>query len=441
MRSAIVVLSIAAFFCASPGAFAQNALVLEGAVVFDGVASRPQKNSIIVIENGRISGFGPRKEVIIPDGAKRMNLRGKYIIPGLIDGHVHYGSPRDLLQMLAWGVTSANCMFESTDKAVELTRLTLQDTSRSPQIYATAPIFSVEHGARYGEGYPLDSSLNRFPATPEEARAQVRKARASGVKRIELVYDSMEWCRDGLPRMKKEVMEALIDEASNQKLFTSVLAPKPADAGEALEAGAMSLASGLLSDYVDASTTGTILTHNVYYVTTFSAFEFLADPQGFMKGVLADKRFRSSLSPDVVKEYSSAAYSERIRKQYPNGSFVQSHLSILRDNLVSLVRNYVLVVMGSDLDVLPGIGAHLELEYMVKAGLTPYQALIAATTFGGQYLGAATKVGTIETGRQADLVILNADPIADIRNTRNIKSVMKHGKFFDPKELLKAANR
>lgn len=440
MSTRTVLLFLASLLSIS-GMFSQNAMVIEGAVVFDGVASRPQKNSVIVIEAGRITGFGPRTKVIIPDGAKRLNLKGKYVIQGLIEGHAEVPSPRDLLQMLAWGVTSVNCMFPSTAAASEMERWTLQDTSRAPQVYATAPIFSVERGISSGQESLAGPALNRFPSTPEEARAEVRKVRASGIRRIVLAYDAMDWCGDSLPRMKKEVMEAIIDEASKEQLFTSVHAPKLADAGEALEAGAMSLSRGIIDEFLDASTIGTLLTRNDYYVTALSSYEFIADPEGFMKGALADKRFRASLAPAVLKAYSAAAYAEKIRAQYPKGGAVRAHLSVLRNNLMSILGNYVLLVMGSDLPALPGIGAHLELEYMVKAGLTPYQAITAATTFGGQYLGAATKVGTIATGRQADLVILDADPLADIRNTRSIRTVIKHGRVFDPKQLLKAANQ
>jgi imidazolonepropionase-like amidohydrolase len=90
---------------------------------------------------------------------------------------------------------------------------------------------------------------------------------------------------------------------------------------------------------------------------------------------------------------------------------------------------------------LPGIAVHLELEEMVRAGMLTYQALISSTTFGGQYLGASKRVGTIEVGRNADILVLDADPATDIRNTRSISMVIKHGKIFHPKDLLKAANR
>lgn len=434
------ILPLLALLAACSMSFAQNAVVLEGAVIFDGIASRPQKNSVIVIQHGKITGFGPRREVIIPEGAKRINLRGKFIIPGLIDGHVHASSSDDLLRMLAWGVTSVGGMFETVGQAAALERWTALDSSRAPQVYAAAPIFAGDSAWFSLQGIPADTAIDQFPSTPEEARLQVKKAKGLGMKRLKIFYDTMDWCRDSLStpaRMDREIMAAIIEEAWKQKLFTTVHAPKLADAREALDAGAMSLAHGVLDDYLDASALETMHSRNVYYVPTFSMFEFLADGERFLKGVLADKRFRSTLPPRLVAEYTSPEYLRRHRERYPNAGFIRSHLPALRDNMLTLVKNYGVVVMGSDLAVLPGIGAHLELEYMVKAGLTPYQAITMATTFGGQYLGAATKVGTIEVGRQADLLILNADPFADIRNTRNIHTIVKRGRMFTQKALLK----
>jgi imidazolonepropionase-like amidohydrolase len=431
---------LAALVCFLNAGAAQNAIVIEGAVVIDGIANRPQKNSIIVIDNGRITGFGARSTLIIPPGAKTLRLKGKYVIPGLIDGLVRADSPRDLLQMLAWGVTSASATFLSTKSAIAMERWTAMDTSRAPQIYAAAPVFTAQAGW-LADG-AADTTVNRMPSTPEEARAQVRKVRGMGLKRIRIIYDAMSWCRDPLPplaRMSKDVLEAILDEASQQKLFTSVQASTLAGARDAATAGAMSLAPGILDEYIDASIVETILTRNDYYVPGFSSVEFLADAEGFMKRVLADKRFRSALSPQAVKEYTSPEFLRRLREQYPNAPYMRSHLQTLRDNLSTLVKNYVLIVMGSNLPEFPGIAAHIELEEMVRSGMSPYQALIAATTFGGQYLGAATKVGTIEIGRLADLVVLDADPGADIRNTRSINMVIKHGRIFNPKELLKAA--
>jgi imidazolonepropionase-like amidohydrolase len=417
----------------------QNALVLEGAVVIDGVASRPLKNSIIVVDHGRISGFGPRNTVIIPPGAKRINLKGKYVIPGLIDGMVRNPSPSDLLRMLAWGVTSVAASYPTVDAALEAERWTAADSSRAPQVYAAAPIFTAPGGWTAEEG--PDTTVNRFPATPDEARAMVRAVRMRGIRRIRIAYDAMTWSRDSMPRMAAEVMRALVEEAASQKLFTSVQAPRLADAREALGAGALSIAPGVLDEYLDASTVETILTRNNYYVPAFSSVGFVADPSGFMKRVFADKRFRASYPAATVKAWTSPTAWDEVRSAHPRGSYAGSQLPTMRTNVTTAVANYVLIVLGSDLPQLPGIAAHLELEEMVRAGMLTYQALISATTFGGQYLGAPKRVGTIEVGRNADLLVLDADPATDIRNTRSIGMVIKHGRVFQPKELLKAANR
>lgn len=429
---------------AIPGeALGQRSYVLQGATIIDGIRNKPVKDRVIVVQNGMISGVGKRKEVIIPDGAKVINCKGKFIIPGLIDAHVHYESERGLKQMLAWGVVAANCMFESTEEARRIVELTRPDTSHLARIYPTAPIFTAK-GGWWDEGFPSDTSLNRFPSTPEEARQQVRKARWAGMRHIKLMFDDMGWCRNPLPpfqKMKPEVMQALIEEARSQKMIAEVHAPMLADAKLAVDAGATALVHGILDDRGDPDFITAMLAKGTYYVPTFSLFEFLADVEGFMKKVLAEKRFRAALPPDVVKKYSSAEYYEQYRKRYPNIEFVRSHLGVLRGNAENFANNYVLVAMGTDMWALPGIGAHLELEYMVKAGLSPMQALASATTIGAQLIGNDEKIGAIEAGRWANMIILNADPMKDIRNTRNIRSVIKRGKIFDHQALVEESKR
>ncbi len=429
-------------FCAALS-YAQRSYVLEGAMIFDGVQNRILEDRIIVVDGSLITGVGRKNEVIIPPNAKRVNVNGKFIMPGLIDAHAHYESPRDLLQMLAWGVTSVNCMFESTSQALEMERRTVADSSRSPQIYGMAPIFTTKNGW-WDEGFPADSAINRFPSTPEEAREQIRKVKATGIKRVKLMYDSMRWCRDSLPPLKKmdpEVMKALLDEAKKQKLFTGVHAPVFNDAREALDAGASSFAHGIIDEYLDPTFVDKMQYLNIFYTPTFCLYEFLADVDGFMKHALSDKRFRSALPSATLKRYSGKEYFDQYRKRYPNVEFVKSHLSVLRNNVSTLLSNYSPFAMGTDMWALPGIGAHLELEYLVKAGMNTHQALACATYGGSDFLGASKKIGTIETGKQADLLILDANPLEDIRNTRSIRTIIKHGKMFDHQQLIKESKR
>ena len=115
---------------------------------------------------------------------------------------------------------------------------------------------------------------------------------------------------------------------------------------------------------------------------------------------------------------------------------VEQHLKTIDENAVSIASNYGQLALGTDFWALPGIGAHLDLEYMVKAGLTPLQAITASTFLSAKFLRILAKTGTIEPGKDADLLIIDADPIADIRNTRTIVMVIKKGRIFLPDALL-----
>jgi hypothetical protein len=304
-------------------AHSQQPIALVGATLIDGTERKPIENSVIILHGTTITHVGTKDDVIIPQSAKVIDVSGKYIIPGLIDCHIHYEQPRDLVQLLAWGVTSVNCMFESTDFALEMEKKTADDSIHSPQIYATAPIFTCEGGWWYGEGFPIDSTVNRFPQTPDEAREQVRKVKAKGIKRIKLMYDDMGWCRDPLPRfnkMKKEILEAFLDEAGKQDLCVVVHAPQLKDAMDVFNATPYrvkwhgdfgfpetrfaALAHGVLDDTLSWETAKmTVRPKGIMYVPTFCVFEFLADVEGFMTNALGDERFAGALPEETVRLY------------------------------------------------------------------------------------------------------------------------------------------
>jgi imidazolonepropionase-like amidohydrolase len=431
-------------FMSALSARSQSPLVIDGATLIDGSGGPPLPNSVIVIRGRHIAAAGGKGQVAVPDGARVIDGSGKFVIPGLIDCHIHYDGPRDLLQLISWGVTSANCMFESTDQALEMERLTSGDTVHAPRIYGTAPIFTAVHGWWWGEGFPLDSSINRFPGGPDEAPDLVTKAKAKGIKRIKLMYDDMGWCRDPLPkltRMREDIMRALVAAARNSDLVSEVHAPILNDALLAIDAGVSALAHGILDAPFDSGSVAKITRDGLYYMPTFCVFEFLADVEGFMKGALSETRFRDALPEATLRRYTGDEYFDHYRKTYPNIQFVQSHLPVLRDNMKRLAEHHANVVMGTDMWAFPGIGAHLELEYMVRAGMTPMQAIVSATSLGAKFLGEAGTKGTIEAGKEADLLILDYNPLDDIRNTRSIRQIIKQGVLFEHDALIEESKR
>jgi imidazolonepropionase-like amidohydrolase len=167
-----------------------------------------------------------------------------------------------------------------------------------------------------------------------------------------------------------------------------------------------------------------------------------------MKHALDDKRIRSALPEKVLKEYSSEEYYRKYRERYPNTSLVKSHLDVLRRNMMKLHNHKVLIAMGTDMWALPGVGAHLELEYMVNAGMSPMEALVCATKTAAQFVSnGGSSLGTIEPETAAgnakwpDLLILDADPLKDIRNTRSVRTIIKRGQIFDHQQLIEESKR
>jgi len=470
-------LLLALIICSILRLDAQDTLVLLGGELIDGTGAPPIPNSVIVIKGKTIILVGPREWATekgklvskirtpkglldIPENAGVYDIAGKVVMPGLIDAHVHYdGVERDLLQMLAWGVTSANCMVEASARGLALERQTAPDTVPSPQLYATAPIFSAKNGWWWGKDFPNDPAINRFPATPGEARAQVILARKKGIKRIKLMYDDMRWCRDSLPplvRMKKNVMRALLDEAGRQGLVAEIHSPQLADAQDVLAAGivrkgktvhedtgaraaqigSFGFAHGILDDTLPGPFVQSMLSKHAFYIPTFSVFNFLANTPVFIQHAMGEYRMAIAMPESLAKYYMSSEYLDGYRQRYPNSAFVRAHLPNLQWNMKTLFDHHVPVVMGTDMWAFPGYGAHMELEYLVQAGLTPMQAIVAATSMAARFLGRDSTLGTIEAGKQADILLLELNPLQSIINTRSVSRIIKQGTIYNHKELI-----
>jgi imidazolonepropionase-like amidohydrolase len=243
--------------------------------------------------------------------------------------------------------------------------------------------------------------------------------------------DDMGWCRDPLPRLPKipaDVRTALISEARRLGLRVSVHAPDLADATDAVADGATVLAHGILDAPVGDDLARRMHDAHVFYVPTLDIFDFLADPRAFVSRVLSDSRIRDSIPGKTLLRYRSDAYFDAYRKRYPNAAFVSRQLPVLYANAAKLKAAGVEVALGTDMWAFPGAGMHVELEDFVKAGWTPLEAIRAATLVSARSLGADADRGTIETGKRADFVVLENDPLRDIRNTRSIERVFKAGR-------------
>lgn len=411
-------------------------LAFRGATLIDGTGAPPVANALLVIRDGRVVSAGPATPnalAALPKDASVVDVAGRWIVPGLIDAHVHAESDEDLRTMLRWGVTSVRLMAEDVASAEQLaaSSRTRQDV---PEVFPAAPIFTVAGG--WWASQPPDSRLDRFPETPEKARASVRKAKALGSREIKLMLDDMAWCRaplPALPRVRPAVASALLDEAKRQGMRAIVHAPGLRDASEAVADGATALAHGVLDPF-DASTIAVMKARPVFYVPTMDIFEFLADTGSFVNHVLSDPRVTApgGLPPAAVAQMRSPEYAAGYRSRYPAFENVRSHLPALRGNIAALHRAGVPVALGTDMWAFPGLAVSIEMELYVRAGLRPVDALRAATETAARSIGIDGDRGTLSAGKRADFLILSSDPLADPTNVRAIERVYKEGRPAGP---------
>ena len=327
-------------------------IAFRGATLVDGTGSPPLPNSLLVVENDRIVSVGPATPAALaklPPETQILTGDGKWIVPGLIDAHVHAESDQDLRTMLHWGITSVRLMAEDVASSQ---KLAADSRTRSdvPEVFPAAPIFTVR-GGWWGQDEPPDANLNRFPSTPDEARASVRRAKALGAREIKIMLDDMAWCRAPLPALPKtppDVLQALLGEAKAQGLRSIVHAPNLDDAKAAIAGGATALAHGVLEP-IDDATVAAMKARPVFYVPTMDIFEFLADTRGFIDRSLGAPEFDAWMLPATLERYRSDAYAAGYRERYPNFESLKRRLPALRENIRKLHAAGVPVALGTDM--------------------------------------------------------------------------------------------
>lgn len=421
-------------------------LAITHVTVIDGTGSPPQKNMTVVVAGDRITAIGKTGRIRTPPTTPVINARGKFLMPGLIDSHVHLAwdldrffrlptaDQLDLLH-LPNGVTSIR---EASSRGLERQSIATREASNRPGVYAPRIFVSgrvdAENIARYKAAGAADLTRRlaamgvdgikiRDGLTISDIQATVSEARNAGLTVWGHTYSRGDYTREAALAGVAGVthVDGFPQLGSRQRPD-----PPPSDSSDWEAARLYSITDWLHTDEA----------------ATQSLIELMVDRRMWLEPTLGVYDFVSNyelLAANPGYEYSVLPH-ELAREGHPTltGHDLERYRAAV-GRMHDFVRRFHeaggMVIAGSDGLPFSGFAVHDEMRLLVHAGLPPMAAIQAATRNAAIALGWADELGTIEVGKNADLVLLDADPLADIRNTRAIRAVVTRGRLLSKPNL------
>lgn len=419
-------------------------VVYEGGRLIAGDGSRAIENGAFVVQNGRITAIGPRASVTVPPGATHVNLAGKTVIPGMLNAHVHIGyegyttwraenytaqNVLDHLQREAYYGTVATQSVGSSPLEQSLQFQADQQAGKFPPAsrFLFIPGYAPPNG---GPDEVIRVATNKLHvinevSTPEEARASVRQIAARGVKALKMWVDDR---RGTYPKLSPEVVTAITDEAHKHGMIVHAHATTLADQKQVLRAGVDVVVHVVQGEKIDAELEAMIREKKPYWATVIT----LGDPTGVCE---KDPFFEPALPASLVTKIRATMERKSLAPSCgPPSPNAATREAILAYNMQHMIAAGARIVLGTDTGIQPGhtfgSGDHVELARWVQLGMSPMDAITAATSRSAELL-AQKDLGTLATGKQASFIVLDENPMDDIKNSRKINSVYLNGVKFD----------
>jgi imidazolonepropionase-like amidohydrolase/ABC-type multidrug transport system permease subunit len=426
------------------------------------------QNARIFVGNGKVIESGA---VLVKDGkiaevydgsfpdAKKLNAEpidaaGKTVLPGLIDMHVHLGAPggfyddwskydpeksseRELEAYLYCGVTAVRSAGDKVDDMLKLRERFNSGEKLGSELFLCGPLFTAEggHGTEYAKGLPemaragFNAQFLRIPKTPEDARQQVDDLAAKGVNAIKGILEA------GVPgytfnRMNLDLLRAVVKEAHAKKLPASIHTGESRDVIDAVSLGADSIEHGSFRDEIPDATIAEMKVKGIALDPTLSVVEGMSD---FAKGktdLLKRSLVQQVTTKELLEGTAHGAASAATKPLRDGLSHYPMSLEIGGRNLLKAWHAGVLLVTGTDSGnflVLHGPTVQREVELWVAAGIPAEVALLAATFNAAKLLRADQRIGTIEKGKEATLLVVDGNPLQDVRALSSISVVLLKG--------------
>lgn len=441
MRSIIRTVSFI-FAIAITASAQQQPIILHNATVVDGTGSPARQHTDVILKNGLIDNVKPASNKT-PKGTNVIDCTGKTIIPGLISAHSHLGillnntepSPNAyttenvtaaLNQFERYGITTVLSLGLNRDLGYDV-----RDQQRAGKL-GGATLLTAGRGIGVPNGAPpLAVAADQVyrPATPDEARRNVDDFASRHADIVKVWVDPLH---GRAPAMDPAIYSAVIDEAHKRHLLVAAHVYTLADARQLVNDNVDVLAHSVRDKAVDQSFVQLLLQHNTWYIPTLALDEafylYATNPE-----VMQSQFFQQAAGPQLLAKLQASGYAANTLAAPQTKQAQQDHALALK-NLKTIYDAGVSVAFGTDSGAvpgrIPGFSEHRELEDLVTAGLTPLQAITIATGQTGRLihqLNPKLNIGLIAPNYSADLIILTADPLMDIHNTRHIDAIYHKG--------------
>jgi imidazolonepropionase-like amidohydrolase len=385
-----------------------------GATLIDGSGAAPIENAVLLIQDGRVVAVGSTDEVDIPEGATIHDMAGKTIIPGIINGHGHVGevigiegghySTKTLEQNLSlyarYGITTVVSLGGDKEEAVPFRAINDSVPMTRARLYIAGEVVSGK--------------------TPEEALAAVERNHQMGVDFMKIRVDDNVGTST---KMSEEVYQAVIQRSHELGYAIATHMYYLEDSKKLLEAGSDLLAHSIRDLPVDEELINLIKAKGVAYCPTLTR-ELSTYVYEDTAAFFSDPFFLKEYDPGILTPLLDPSRQQEIRNSHSAQTY-KKQLPTAYANLKTLSEEGVPIVFGTDSGVstrFMGYFEHLEMEMMAEAGMTPMEIIVSATKNAAEYLNLKD-LGTLSPGHWADFLILDADPLEDIRNVRKMTGV------------------
>ena len=418
-----------------PRAALAETWAIEHVTLIDGTGHAPQADMTVTVDGDKITAVTPSALAKSPKG-KIIDGHGKYLMPGLMDVHIHLHGGVDqkgdtaesrtqaLAGFLYSGVTTVYDAGNQADVILPLRADERAGKIMSPRIFATGNL--ITYPGSHGSGMAV--TVQDFEKDKEKLDRHIAEQQPDVVK---LTLEEEGWgARPMIPLMPEPLLRDLIRYYNLHGIRTTIHVSSELRAEEAIFAGTDSLAHPVIQGPVSDSFVKLMAAKKTPFASTITIgenYSRLAEHPEYLDQPLYAATFspadRATLKTKVRAEYQARMWTTWMKLMTP----------VCEENIRKVHAAGGVVAMGTDQS--SGPASQRELELLVKAGITPFDVLTIATHNGAVLLGKADQLGSVEPGKLADLLLLNADPTASIDNVKNIAFVMKGGQIVDESKL------